>query len=439
MSEMPLKEEVLTKQYRIAKNAKTLPHVSFTAISYHMNERWLEEAYNNTKKDKASGIDGITKEDYQKNLHANLNDLLDRAKSGKYYAPPVKRVYVPKGKGKEKRPLGIPTFEDKVLQRAIKMLIEPIFEQDFYDFSYGFRPEKSQHQALQELRMKAMNTNGWIIDLDIRKYFDSINHSMLREIYKRRVCDGVITRLLGKWLKAGIMEDESLHYENEGTPQGGVISPLLSNIFLHEILDKWYAEEVKPRLRGNSFLIRFADDAVMGFSNKGDALKVMKVLYKRLEKYDLTLHPQKTKLIKFQNPNNSKYQMDKEENGTFDFLGFTFYWGKSRKGRPTLRWKTSTKKFSISLRNIKEWCKKNRHTKVRLIIYDLNRKLKGYYGYYGIIMNYRSISTFYYKVKCLLYKWLNRRNRNKGISYGRFDAILKTFPLAKPRIVHRFT
>lgn len=204
-------EKVLTKQHRIAKNARRLPLVSFTSLAYHMDMDWLRVAYNERKKNKAPGIDGVKASDYEENLNDNLSKLLERAKSGTYYAPPVKRVYIPKGKGKEKRPLGIPTFEDKVLQRSIKMLIEPIYEQDFYEFSYGFRPGKSPHQALRELRERAWGTNGWIIDLDIRKYFDSIEHSKLREIYKQRVKDGVITRLLGKWLKAGIMEDKTLY------------------------------------------------------------------------------------------------------------------------------------------------------------------------------------------------------------------------------------
>jgi RNA-directed DNA polymerase len=430
--------DVSTKQLRIAENAKRLPEVSFSSLAYHMDERWLFEACKATKKDKASGIDEVTAEEYQTNLGGNLRELLEKAKSGKYFAPPVKRVYIDKGNSKEKRPLGIPTYEDKILQRAVKMLVEPVFEQDFYEDSYGFRPGKCPHQALQRVWKEAMNTNGWIIDLDIRKYFDSIDRGILRETFKRRVNDGVITRLIGKWLKAGVMEEGKLHYEETGTPQGGVISPLLSNIYLHEVLDSWYVETVRPRMKGRTFLIRFADDAIMGFSNRNDASRVLKGLNKRFEKYGLTLHPEKTKLIKFQNPNNKKYKQDKEENGTFDFLGFTHYWGKSRKGRQVVRRKTSKKKFRIALAKFKDFCKNNRHEKVSLIIKNLNKKLQGYYGYYGITLNYRSIKNFYDKVKYLLYKWLRRRNRNKGISIEAFDAKLKIEPLCQPRIVHSF-
>lgn len=436
-SEMSSKENgVLTKQRRIAENARRLPLVGFTSLAYHMDTEWLEVAFNETKKNKAPGIDGVKASDYEEKLNENLKNLLEKAKSGKYYAPPVKRVFIPKGNGKEKRPLGIPTFEDKVLQRSIKMLIEPIFEQDFYESSYGFRPGKSQHQALKELREKAWTTNGWIIDLDISKYFDSIDHAKLREIYKQRVKDGVITRLLGKWLKAGIMEDKTLYYHDKGTPQGGVISPLLSNVYLHEVLDKWYVEIVRPRLKGESFIIRFADDVVMGFSDKTDAQRVMKAIKNRMEKYGLILHPDKTKIVKFQNPESGKYKRDDEKNGTFAFLGFTFYWGKSRKGKMHVRWKTSRNKFAAKLKGIKEFCKKNRHMKITELITKLNRKLKGHYAYYGISLNYEAISNFRQKVMNLLYKWLNRRNRNKGIKPERFNNILTMFPLAKARIVH---
>lgn len=432
--EMPLHEEVLTKQYKIASIAKKFASVS--TLAHYIDERWLLEAYNETKKNKACGVDGVTAKEYEKNLHGNLKDLLNRAKSGRYFAPPVKRVYIPKSGSKEKRALGLPTFEDKVLQRAVKMVLEPVFEQDFYDFSFGYRPRKSPHQALEHVWHCCMNCNGWVIDLDLRKYFDSIDHSMLRAIYKQRVNDGVITRLLGKWLKCGIMENEELFYTGAGTPQGGVISPLLSNIFLHEVLDRWYVETVKPRLKGKSGLIRFADDAIMCFSEKEDAERVMKVLGKRFEKYKLTLHPEKSKLLKFQNPSWNKYGRDEDYNGSFDFLGFTHYWGKSRRGKQTVRRKTSKKKFAESLKKVKEWCKKNRHRKISEQIKILNRKLIGYYGYYGITMNFRSIKNFYERLKSILFKWLNRRNRTRGITGSRYEGVLKRYPLEKPRIVH---
>jgi RNA-directed DNA polymerase len=418
---------VYTKQVQIAKNAKRLPEVSFTSLSYHMDIAWMYEAYLQTRKDGAVGVDGVTAKEYEKNLGKNLKALLERAKSGKYRAPAVKRVYISKGDSKEMRPLGIPTFEDKILQRAVKMLIEPIYEQDFYGFSYGFRPGKSQHQALNNLRNEIMSKKGWIIDLDIRKYFDSIDHRKLREVIKQRVRDGVITRLIGKWLNAGIMEKRNLYYTDSGTPQGGVISPLLSNIYLHEVLDKWFVKEVKPRMEGEVFLIRFADDAVIGFKRKEDANKVMRVLGKRFAKYGLKIHPEKTKMIRFDRSKESE---------TFDFLGFTHYWGKSRKGYIVVMKKTAKDRLRKSIKKINTWCKENRHESVNEQFKNLNKKLIGHYGYYGITCNYRSISQFYRAVRRIWYKWLDRRTDKSHMNWGKFKNLLNAYPLSKPRIVH---
>lgn len=291
-------ETVSTKQRRIAELARIHPEVSFTSLAYHIDLRWLQEAYSRTRKDGAVGVDKQTAEEYAKDLGDNLRSLLERAKSGRYVAPPVRRAHIPKDpKGRETRPIGVPTFEDKVLQRAVQMVLEPLYEQEFLDCSYGFRPGRSAHDALEALWKQAMEIGGgWIIDLDIRKFFDSMCHAHLREILKRRVCDGVLIRLIGKWLKAGVMEEGRLSYPEEGTPQGGVISPILSNIYLHEVLDTWFADVVKPRMRGKAFMIRYADDAVLVFSRKEDALRVMDVLPKRFGKYGLTVHPEKTRI-----------------------------------------------------------------------------------------------------------------------------------------------
>ncbi len=253
--------DVSTKQRRIAELAKIHPEVSFTSLAHHIDLRWLYEAYQRTRKDAAVGVDGQTAGEYAKDLGDNLRNLLERAKAGTYVAPPVKRVYIPKGTAGETRPIGIPSFEDKVLQRAVQMVLEPLYEQEFLDCSYGFRPGRSAHAALQALWDGLMEMGGgYIIDLDIRKFFDTLDKNHLREILKRRVRDGVLLRLIGKWLNAGVLEDGGVSYPERGTPQGGVISPLLSNIYLHDVLDRWFANVVKPRLKGNAFLIRFADD-----------------------------------------------------------------------------------------------------------------------------------------------------------------------------------
>jgi RNA-directed DNA polymerase len=258
--------DVLPKQQRIAELAKRSPQMGFTSLAYLMDIGWLHEAFQRTRKDGAPGVDGQTWTQYATNLEANLQSLLDRAKSGTYRAPPVRRVHIPKaGSTTETRPIGIPTLEDKVLQRAVVMLLEPIYEQDFSTGSYGFRPRRSAHQALDDLWQQTMNVGGgWILEVDIRKFFDTLDHAHLRAFLRRRVLDGVLTRLIGKWLQAGVMEEGSVSFPDAGSPQGGVISPLLANVFLHYVLDEWFAQEVQPRLRGRAHLVRYADDCAPG-------------------------------------------------------------------------------------------------------------------------------------------------------------------------------
>ena len=293
----------------------------------------MKEAYRLTRKDGAPGIDGVTAADYATNLEANLLDLLDRIKSGRYKAPPVRRTYIPKADG-SRRPLGIPTFEDKLAQRAIVMVLEAVYEQDFLPCSYGFRPGRSAHQALQTLHTACMSQRlCWVLDIDIEKYFDSISHLHLRDFLDRRVTDGVIRRMIDKWLKAGVLEDGLLRHATEGSPQGGVISPCLSNIFLHHVLDEWFELEVRSRLKGRCTLIRFADDAVMAFEDFLDAQRVLGVLGKRLARYGLTLHPDKTRFVDFRSNRPNGTVHPKADGTSFTFLGFTHVWGKSRAGK----------------------------------------------------------------------------------------------------------
>jgi len=427
--------EVLTKQERIAENARRLPEVSFTALAHYMDERWMYEAYRQTRKDAAVGIDGVTSKEYCKNLEVNLKSLLDRAKSGKYRAPAVKRVHIPKGKGGETRPLGIPTFEDKILQRAVKMVLEPLYEQSFLNCTYGFRPKRSQHQAIELMRKKLIEIGGgWIIDVDIRNYFDSIDHTKLRETVRKRVCDGVLTRLVGKWLKAGIFEEGIMRYNTTGTQQGGVLSPLLSNVYLHEVIDVWFEDTAKPRLKGRAFMIRFADDVVMGFECKEDALRIFEVLPKRLNRYNLSLHPEKTRLLYFGKPSYKKEYTNKPE--TFNFLGFTHYWGKSRKGKYVIKHKTAKDRLARFKRNLNKWLKKYRHVDIDMQYLRLCQKLKGHYSYYGLTGNFRCLRIAWEITKKLWKKWLGRRSRNNRMNWDKFNRLLKRFPLPKPRVVH---
>ena len=286
---------VSTKLERIAGLARRMPGVSLQTLAHHIDLAWMREAHHRVRKDGATGVDGQTAEEYAKNLESNLRALLDRVKSGdQYRAPPVRRVHIPKGDGSKTRPIGIPTFEDKILQKAVAMVLEAVYEQDFYPCSYGFRPGRGAHDALQALWTETMALGGgWVLEADIEKFFDSVDHTKLREVLSQRVSDGALIRLIGKWLNAGVMEAGVVRHPETGTPQGGVISPLLANVYLHEVLDVWWEREVRPRMSGRTSLVRYADDFVLLFEKEEDARRVEAVLSKRFEKYGLKLHPER--------------------------------------------------------------------------------------------------------------------------------------------------
>ena len=426
-------ENVYTKQQRIAQLARLMTDASFTTLAHHIDLEWLEEAYRRTRKDGAAGVDEVTAQEYEKDLSSNLQSLLDRFKSGRYYAPPVKRVYIPKGDG-GKRPIGIPALEDKVLQRAVVMVLTPLYEQDFLDCSYGFRPERSAHQALEALWKEIMKRGGcWLLEVDIKSFYDTLERRHLREFLKQRVRDGVIVRTIGKWLKAGVMEDGAIHYPAAGTPQGGVISPLLSNVYLHGVLDVWFETEVRPRLDGEAVLIRFADDFVILFSHERDARRVEAVLAKRFGKYGLTLHEEKSRLLEFRRPEGRR-----GKSATFEFLGFTHYWGLSRKKKWVVQRKTAKKRLKQAIGRVYQWCRVHRHKPVKEQWQSLCRKMRGHYGFYGITFNIRSLHRFYEQIKRAWRKWLNRRSRRKDMPWDRFNRLLQRYPLPRPRIVHKF-
>ena len=374
------------------------------------------------------------------NLEANLQSLLDRAKSGMYRAPPVRRVHIPKGDGKQTRPIGIPTFEDKVLQRAVVMALEAVYEQDFLDCSYGFRPRRSAHQALQALWDKTMDMKGgWVVEVDIARFFDTLDHAKLREILHQRVRDGVLLRLIGKWLNAGVMESGVLSHPESGTPQGGVISPLLANVYLHEVLDTWFAREVMPRLQGHAHLVRYADDFVVVFSREDDARRFMVVLPKRFAKYGLTLHPEKTRLVEFRRPPRRPPNQGggKESAGTFDLLGFTHYWGLTLKRTWVVKRKTASDRFRRALKKTAAWCRIHRHHAVREQWRTLVQKLKGHYEYYGITGNSLALASFYHGVRRVWIKWLGRRSNSMHMSWDRAVRVLETYPLPPARLPRR--
>jgi RNA-directed DNA polymerase len=427
-------ESISPRLQRVVELAREMPQAVLTTLAHHIDLDLLLEAYGRTRKDAAAGVDGQTAAEYAEDLEENLRDLLDRAKSGTYRAPPVRRVHIPKGDGRKTRPIGIPTFEDKVLQRAVAMVLEAVYEQDFRDCSYGFRPGRSAHQALEELWKRLSGVGGgWVLELDIEDFFGSLDHQQLREILRQRVQDGVLLRLIGKWLHAGVLEGGTLTHPKAGTPQGGVISPLLANVYLHEVLDTWFEEVVRPRMRGAAYLIRFADDAVLVFASEDDARRVLAVLPKRLAKYGLRLHPEKTRLVAFGRPRSRSRE---GRPGTFDFLGFTHYWGWSRRGRPVVRRKTARDRFTRSLRAVYRWCRVNRHLPLREQQRVLGLRLRGHYAYYGITGNAPSLARFQWEVRRAWRKWLARRSNSARMPWDRFVRLVERYPLPLPRVVH---
>jgi group II intron reverse transcriptase/maturase len=420
--------------------ARQAPELGLTTLAHHVDQTWLLQAYQDTRKDAATGVDGQTGRAYEANLVANLVALESRAKSGTYRAPPVRRAWIPKGTTGDRRPLGIPTFEDKVLQRAVVMLLEPIYEQDFLDCSYGYRPGRSAHQALEAVRQQTMDLRGgWMLEVDIRKFFETLDHAQLREMLRRRVRDGVVLRLIDKWLKAGVMEDGVLTTPDAGTPQGGVASALLANVYLHYVLDVWFEREVKPRLRGRAFLVRYADDFVIGFEHEDDARRVQEVLPKRFAKYGLSLNETKTRLVPFQRPpfaSSKNSGKPKYPAGTFNLLGFTHYWGKSRRGYWVVKRKTARDRFARALGTIATWCRKHYHSPIAEQCQTLRRKLRGHFAYYGITGNAPALRRFRDAVQRLWFKWLGRRHRHGRGSWSKFNALLQRFPLPPVRVVH---
>jgi group II intron reverse transcriptase/maturase len=421
---------------RIAELAKEDPKRQFYSIAHLITVEKLNEAFRSLRKNASAGIDGVTYLEYETNAEENIRQLHRRLVAGKYQVQPLRRVYIPKENGKE-RPISIPSLEDKIVQKTVGELMNAIYEQDFLDCSYGFRPGRSQHQALDEVdRVIFTRPTGWILEIDIQSYFDKIVRGILIEMVEKRVGDGSVLRLIQKWIKVGVIEDGKLLMSETGTGQGQPISPLLANIYLHHALDVWFEEEVKPRLKGEAYEIRFADDAILCFQHREDAEKVMRVLPKRLEKYGLTLHPEKTRLIEFGRgaTRNAKKQGKQPE--TFDFLGFTHLCARSRKGKFTVNVRTIGKRLRRGLKAIADWCKQHRHEPVNEQQKTLNAKLRGHYQYYGRPSNYCCIMQFYRRVRRIWREWLSRRTRGRKLTWERYSALLRQHPLLLPRITH---
>jgi group II intron reverse transcriptase/maturase len=425
---------------RIAELAKGDRKRQFTSIAHQITPGLLGYAFDCLRKEAGAGVDGVTYAEYEEGFGERIQDLHDRLKSGRYRAQPLRRAYIPKEDG-TKRAISVPALEDKIVQRATVELLNAIYEQDFLNCSYGFRPGRGAQDALDEAgRVICTRPISYVLEADIRSYFDTIVRSQLMEMIERRVGDGSILRLIGKWIKVGVMEDGRLLVTETGTGQGQVISPLLANVYLHYVLDEWFEKEVKPRLKGEAYIIRYADDFILCFQYREDAERVLAVLPKRFGKYGLTLHPEKTRLIEF---GRQALKRSEVEGGTrpatFDFLGFTHICKRSRRGKFTIHLRTMRKRIRRSLKRISVWCEAHRHDPVERQNEALNRQLRGHYQYYGRPTNFRSLLQFFRAVRRIWKKWLNRRTRGKTLKWPEFEELLKLYPLLPPRITRPWT
>lgn len=426
-----------TKLPFLTLKARENPKLQFTSLAHLFTEDFLLECFGELKKNKASGIDGVGVSEYEVNLKENIRDLVKRLKAKRYRPQPVRRVYIPKPNG-EKRPLGIPTVEDKVVQMGCKKILEEIFEVDFLDVSYGFRPHRGCHEALDELDRVIMSQPvNYVVDMDIEKFFDRVNHQWLMECLKQRIADSSFLRVIARFLKAGVIE-EGKHWDtDEGTPQGGVLSPILANIYLHYILDLWFEKGVKGRLKGYAQLVRYADDFIVCFQSGREAKAFKDKLNLRLGKFGLKIAREKSRIIEFGRYVWGRVQRRGEKIATFDFLGFTHYCDKTRSGKFKLGRKTAKLRFRRALREMNEWLKGIRNRiKLQEWWEMLAIKLLGYYRYYGISGNMRWIAKFYWRTLSLVYKWINRRSQKASYNWEQFCRWLKYHPLPKPKIYH---
>ena len=425
-----------TKLDRLAELAKEDGKRQFCSIAHLITPEALYAAFQGLRKEASAGVDGVTYKEYEKDAERNIQQLHERLKEGRYQAQPLRRIYIPKEDGKQ-RPISIPSLEDKIVQKAMVEVLNAIYEQDFLDCSYGFRPGRGPHQALDEVRrVICIRPTGWILEIDITAYFDSIVREQLMEMVEKRISDGSVLQLIRKWIKVGVIEEGRLLVSETGTGQGQTISPLLANIYLHHVLDEWFEEVVKPRLRGEAHEIRFADDAVLCFQYREDAEKVLSVLTKRFAKYGLTLHPEKTRLVEFGREAEEHAKRQGKKPSTFDFLGLTHICARSRRGKFTVHVRTMRKRLRRGLKAVAQWCQGHMHDPVDEQQKALNAKLRGHYQYYGRPTNYRGIRKFYRKVRHIWRTWLSRRTRGARMTWETYEGLLRQLPLLPPRIMH---
>jgi len=427
-----------TKLERIAEAAKTKPNEKFTSLVHLINEEMIKECHREMEKGKASGVDDITKEIYEENLEANVKDLISRMKRQAYKPQPVRRVYIPKPGSDKLRPLGIPAYEDKLVQAAIAKILNAIYEQDFLECSFGFRPQRSCHDAIKVLNAIVNKKEiKFIVDADIRGFFDHVDHEWLMKFVQHRIADPNINRLIARFLKSGMMEAGISYDTPEGTPQGGCISPILGNLYLHYVIDLWFEKVVRKNSRGQAYMIRYADDTIFCFENEEDAKEFYQQFIMRLGKFNLEVAEEKTKIISL---GKDEDKDDEDDSGTgkgevsFDFLGFTHYVSTNKYGSKIVMRKTSKKKFRAGLLRFKEWIRRNRNMPIRILMKKMKSKVQGHCNYYGITGNRNSVNDFIDEIKRLLFKWLNRRSQRKSFNWDKFNKFLKKYPLPRAKV-----
>ncbi|MGB7604524.1 MAG: group II intron reverse transcriptase/maturase [Lutisporaceae bacterium] len=425
-----------TKLTRIAEIAKERPNERITALAHLINKESIKESHRELKARKATGIDDITKEEYEKNLTGNIDLLVDRMKKQAYKPQPVRRVYIPKAGTDKMRPLGIPAYEDKLVQNILNKILNAVFEGDFLDSSFGFRPNRSCHDVLKVITHIIENRKiSYIVDTDIKGFFEHVDHNWLMKFIEHRIADVNIYRLIVRFLKAGVLESGKYSNTEEGTPQGGLISPILGNIYLHYVLDLWFEKVVRRHCKGDAYMVRYADDSIFCFQYEEEAKAFYQQLKERLRKFNLELADDKTKIIKFgrfAEAESKKTSGGKSE--TFDFLGFTHCCSKSAKGYFRVKRKTSKKKYKASLKRCKTWLRENLTTPTVEIMRKLAVKLKGYYRYYGVTDNSIMLSRFVDEVRSMLYKILNRKSQKKSFNWEKYVKFLQKYPLVRPKI-----
>lgn len=418
---------------KVADRAKQDPKTRFNSLAHLIDEAALQRSFSRTRSDAAVGVDGVTKEAYGQNLHDNLQALHQRLKTGRYRHQAIRRVHVPKENGKS-RPIGVSALEDKLVQGALKEVLEAIYEQDFLPCSTGFRPHRSAHHAIRELNAVAFRGEAnWVLEADIQSFFDSLDRTWLMKMLRERVADGALLRLVGKCLHVGVLDGEEYSEPAQGTAQGSVLSPLLGNLYLHYVLDLWFERVVKPRLHGKAQLIRYCDDFVITFERQSDAERVFAVLGQRFGKFGLTLHPDKTSLLPFMRP--PKSQDRGKGPSTFDFLGFTLYWKRGRRGTWHVACKTRRARLGRAIRAVHDWCRDHRHQSVKDQHVGLTRRLRGHFNYFGVNGNVRALRTLLYRTTMSWWKWLCRRSQKSRLTWKRFEDLLKDFPLPRPQVV----